>query len=131
MRNLAIILVAFMLAGCATILSGTTQTINVKIVDAANQADLSGVICTVVDGNGNSNAIVSNPAVIRVSKGDGGLVIHCKKSGYRQLNMSVGDSFNALTVVNVLFWPGFIIDAASGAYRKYPSHYMITMEKIK
>lgn len=131
MRSIVTILLFFTLTGCATIMSGTSQTINVKIVDAATQSDLSNVICTVVDGNGNSSAIVTNPAVIRVSKGDGGVVIHCKKTGYRQLNMSVGDSFNALTVINVLFWPGFIVDAVSGAYRKYPSHYMITMEKIK
>lgn len=60
----------------------------------------------------------------------GGIQVQCRKDGYRQLNTAVGDDFNAVTLVNVLFWPGFIVDAVSGSYTKYPSHYLVSMEKI-
>lgn len=129
MKKLAVMLGALILSGCATIFSGTSQTINVKVIDASNQQLLSNVSCTVSDGNGITHSIITNPAAISVSKGNGAIRIDCKKAGYKQLNMAVGDSFNALTVVNVLFWPGFIVDAVSGAYKKYPSHYQINMEK--
>jgi hypothetical protein len=118
-----------LLTGCATILSGTTQVINIKVVDPQDR--LLSARCSASDGQGNSYAIVTNPAAITVTKGNGSINITCHKSGYRQLNMAVGDNFDKMTIVNLLFWPGFIIDAASGAYKKYPSYYKITMEKIK
>ncbi|AIL65251.1 hypothetical protein NOVO_04345 [Rickettsiales bacterium Ac37b] len=31
-------------------------------------------------------------------------------------------------LVNVLFWPGFIVDAATGAVHKAPSHITVFME---
>lgn len=118
-------------SGCATVLSGSSQNINIKVVDSDTQEELAGAKCTVTDGIGNIYPLTSNPGMLRVSKNEGPISIRCKKPGYKQLNMGVGDSFNALTIVNVLFWPGFIIDAVSGAYKKYPSHYMISMEKTK
>jgi hypothetical protein len=119
------------LTGCATIMTGTRQTIHLKMIDVANNTMLSGVSCTFIDGSGNSYPIMSNPAQITVSTGSGSISVKCRKAGYKQANMAVGDNFNALTIINVLFWPGFIIDAASGAYKKYPSHYVIGMAKTK
>ena len=128
------ILVATMLAvsGCATVFSGTSQTIHVKAVDSATNDVLNGVSCTVTDGSGGTYAVAGNPGDVSVSKSTGGgLRVDCRKAGYRQLNTSVGDSFNAVTLVNVLFWPGFIVDGMSGAYKKYPSYYVVSMEKKK
>ena len=81
------------------------------------------------DGSGASHVISSNPGQATVSKARGSIRIDCKKSGYTQLNMAVGESFNAVTVVNVLFWPGFIVDAMTGAYKDLPSHYVVSMKK--
>jgi len=117
------------LGGCATLFSGTTQKLNVKAVDAATGAPLDLSYCTVVDGSGGSYMVASNPGTVVLSKSQGSLRIDCKKEGYKQLNTAVGEDFNKLTLVNVLFWPGFIIDGFSGAYKKYPSHYVVTMEK--
>ena len=123
-------LMALGLSGCATIFSGTTQTIHIKVIDANKQA-LSDVRCSVTDGTGGGYLITTNPGSAKVSKARGGVVVKCEKEGYKQLNTAVGDSFNPVTLVNILFWPGFIVDAASGSYRKYPSHYLVTMEKVK
>ncbi len=119
------------LCGCATVLTGTMQTIHIKVIDADTCQPLDCCRCTVTDGNGGTYAVVGNPATVKVCRGQGPILVECKKEGYRQLNTAVGDSFNAVTLVNVLFWPGFIVDAISGCYKKYPSHYVVTMEKIK
>ncbi len=129
MKKYLTLAAAIAVSGCATIVSGTSQEIHVQVVDNANNQPLHGVACTVFDGGGASYNMSTNPATITVSKGNGAIRIDCKKAGYKQMNMAVGDSFNAVTVVNVLFWPGFIVDAASGAYKSYPSHYVVSMQK--
>lgn len=123
-------LMALGLSGCATILSGTSQTIHVKSIDSVSKETLTDVRCSVTDGSGGGSTIMTNPGSTKVSRARGSVVVNCSKPGYRQLNTSVGDNFNAVTLVNILFWPGFIVDAASGSYRKYPSHYLVSMEKI-
>lgn len=122
-------LIALGLSGCATIFSGTMQTIHIKAVDANNNP-LSDIRCVATDGHGGGYTIMTNPGSVQVSR-KGAVVVKCVKEGYEQLNMAVGDSFNSVTLWNVFFWPGFIVDAASGSYRKFPSHYVVTMEKIK
>ncbi len=126
----AVGLVGLSLTGCATILSGTSQLVHVKAVDQ-NKKTLEGVRCSMTDGSGAGYVLGGNPGTVRVSKANGRLTVSCTKKGYRQLNTAVGDNFNAVTLVNVLFWPGFIVDAVSGSYRKFPSHYLVTMEKIQ
>lgn len=122
---------ATMLSACATIFSGTSQNINVMVVNAETNEKIEGAVCTVIDGNGTSFATTTNPAAVKVARGNGSIMVNCTKKGYKQLNTSVGDSFNAVSVVNVLFWPGFFVDLASGAYKKYPSHYVVGMSKVK
>lgn len=116
------------LSSCATIFSGTSQTLNVRVIDD-NKELLENVKCTVFDGSGGTYALLDNPGTVKVSRGNGTIKVDCKLKGYKQLNTAVGDSFNAVTVANVLFWPGFIVDAASGSYKKYPSHYEVHMTK--
>jgi hypothetical protein len=122
--------VSLLLTGCATIFSGTTQNINIKAVDVKTSQEVDDIICKVTDGDGMEYPVLSNPGSVHVKRGPGALVVNCKKEGYKQLNISVGDSFNAVTLVNVLFWPGLIVDGLSGAYKKYPSHYVVSMEKV-
>lgn len=128
--NKLIIFAALFLSSCGTMLSGTEQDINIKIVDQNNNL-LEGTACLVTDARNGTHILHSNPGIIKVARANKGiLTIDCKKPGYKQLNMHVGDSFNSATIVNILFWPGFIIDAAAGSYNKYPSHYLVRMDKI-
>ncbi|MDF2965728.1 MAG: putative lipoprotein [Rickettsiaceae bacterium] len=115
--------------GCGTVFSGTSQTINIKAVDAKDNSLLESCKCSVMDGSGGTYIVPANPGSVIVSRANGPVQVTCKKDGYRQLNTAVGDSFNATTLVNVLFWPGFIVDAMSGAYKKFPSHYVVAMER--
>lgn len=129
MKKIFFVLSLLSLSGCATVFTGSTQTISIKVEDNASKDALTGVSCNVTDSHGGHYVLSSNPGVITVTKGNGPLTVLCKKPGYQQVNTSVGDSFNGATLVNVIFWPGFLVDGASGAYRKYPSHYVVAMEK--
>ncbi len=129
MKRAIFTLSVFLLSGCATVFSGSTQTINVEAIDSANHHVLDGVSCVVIEPNGVRQVVSSNPGTVSVTRGSGALNVACKKEGYHQLSTAVGDSFNSTTLVNILFWPGFFVDMASGANKKYPSHYVANMEK--
>lgn len=130
MRKFISIILLLNLTACATIFSGSNQTINVKAVDSKTNEALTEVACTVREGNGVVHIVNSNPGTVSVSRGTGALDISCKRNGYTQGQTMAGDSFNAVTLVNILFWPGFLVDAVTGSYKKYPSHFVITMNEI-
>ncbi|HJD59459.1 MAG TPA: hypothetical protein LFW20_02120 [Rickettsia endosymbiont of Omalisus fontisbellaquei] len=129
-KLVTILMSTIILSGCATIFSGTTQDIHVKVIDNKNNTALENVVCTVTDGTGGNYVLPNNPGIVKVRRTSGAVLIDCKKEGYKQLNIAVGDNFNSVTLINVLFWPGFIVDALSGSYKKYPSHYLVAMENI-
>ncbi len=130
LKKLLKLLPVLALVGCATIFTGTTQTINLQAIDAQTSQPLSGVSCTIADGKGMIYSIPSNPGSVLVTKGAGGITPNCRKDGYVQKSFGVGDSFNAVTMINILFWPGFIVDAMTGSMHKYPSHITVVMEKV-
>lgn len=127
----SLFLAVTLLSGCATVLTGTSQNITLQAINAKTNEPLEDVVCTIRDSNGMIYAVPSNPGTVNINKGRGGLIPQCKKDGYKQLSYGVGDSFNAITIVNVLFWPGFLVDAATGSLNKYPSHISVMMEPKK
>lgn len=133
MKNIAkvsLVASAILLQGCATMFSGTNQTIKIEAVDNETKKPITGCHCTVTDGLGGQHIVTGNPGSATVSK-KGSVQVNCAKEGYRQINTAVGESFSGTTILNVFFWPGLIVDAASGAYKKLPSHYLVSMEKIQ
>lgn len=130
-KKLSIITTSLLMTGCATVFSGTSQTINVQAVDESNNQIIPNTICTITDGKGGVYTISSNPGSTVINKGRGSLETRCRAKGYRQKQVGVGQDFNAWTVANVIFWPGLLVDAATGAIQKYPSHITVLMEKVK
>ncbi len=122
------LLASLSLVGCATVFSGTTQQLHIQAVSSADQKILTDAKCTLTDTNGVPYIASSLPGVVTVQKGQGPLKVECTKSGYHQKTMGVGENFNKITLVNVLFWPGFIVDAVAGTLQKYPSHISVVME---
>ncbi len=119
------------IAGCATIVSGTTQAINLQAIDIRTREVIPGAMCTLTDGKNNTYIFNSNPGTVIITKGQGALVAHCERRGYIQKQVGIGQSFNAWTIANViLFWPGVFVDAMTGAMQKYPSHITVLMEPI-
>ncbi len=118
-----------LLTGCfATILSGSTQEIKMKVVDD-NDNLVEKVKCVIRDPSETNHSLTSNPGTVVIHRGSGSLFVDCKKEDYKQLNVIVGESFNSVTLLNLLWLPGFAVDAITGAYKQYPSHYVVNMTK--
>jgi hypothetical protein len=118
-----------LLNGCfATIFSGSIQEIKIKVLDGKGGL-VEGVQCSIHNPSGASIFLPSNPGKVIVQRGSGLLSIDCKKAGYRKSDVMVGESFNKVALFNILWLPGFAVDAVTGAYKKYPSHYLVIMEK--
>ncbi|WP_341807907.1 hypothetical protein [Wolbachia endosymbiont (group E) of Neria commutata] len=130
LRNVCLILsVTSLFSGCfATIFSGSTQEIRIKVVDNRDNL-VEGVRCVIHNPSGVSHFLPSNPGEVIVQRGSGLLSVDCRKAGYRRLDVMVGESFNKVALFNILWWPGFAVDAVTGAYKKYPSHYLVVMEE--
>jgi hypothetical protein len=124
----ALTLMTLTLAGCATVFSGSTQTINVKVVDSTTGSDLEGFTCSVRDLSGNETQIIDG--VVIVKKGNGALHVSCKKDGYRLKNIGIGSGFNGVSLVNILAPIGFLVDALTGSMWEFPSHIVVSMEKM-
>ncbi len=105
-------------SGCATIFTGTKQTIQLD-------SEPSGAMVQ-VDGIDRGET----PLALSLQKGNEGQVIRLEKEGYRARTFQAQTTFNGVAVLNLfnlLFWG---IDAASGALWKYdPQTYMMRLEK--
>lgn len=119
----------FLLGGCATIMSGTTQLINVQAIDKNTHDSVPNAKCTLTNSKNVTYPVDSNPGSVNVSREYGGLQAHCSAKGYRQTGVGTGSSFNAWTLVDIIFWPSFFVDAATGSAKKYPSHVTVLMER--
>lgn len=117
------------LAGCATIVSGTSQVISVQAIDARTHDVIPNAKCTLTNSKGVTYPVYGNPGSVTVSREYGGLQAVCLEKGYRQSGVGTGESFNAWTLVDIIFWPSFLVDAATGAAKKYPSHITVLMER--
>lgn len=119
------------LTSCATLISGTNQNINIKAVDVGTNETLSGVVCSVHTTKGAGyNVDLDTTSFISIEKDQGMLQFNCTKAGYKQVSVVSTQSFDGATIANILFWPGFIVDASTGSMKKYPSNIMISMKKI-
>lgn len=96
------------LSGCATLFGkkADTLTIHSKYPDAI----------LLVDGNeiGKGSATYSLPR-------DKTVIISAHKRGCQDTSMPTGQELNNTTFVNLLFWPGYLIDAASGSIHEASS----------
>lgn len=129
--NLLIVATVMLLTSCATLISGTNQNINIKAVDIGTNETLSGVVCSVNTTRGAGyNVDLDTNHSISIDKDQGMLQFNCTKAGYKQVSVVSTQSFDGTTIANILFWPGFIVDASTGSMKKYPSNIMISMKKI-
>jgi hypothetical protein len=129
--NLLIVATTLLLTSCATLISGPNQNINIKAIDIGTNEILSGVVCSVNTTKGAGyNIELDTTPFISVDKDQGKLQFNCKRVGYKQVSVVSAQSFDGATIANILFWPGFIVDASTGSMKKYPSNIMISMKKI-
>ena len=125
----ALALVPLAFTGCATIISGANQTMNIKAVNRATDQIVPGAMC-IVKGNNATYPMSSNPGVISVSRKSGVLDVQCTKRGYHTSVQAVTSSINGWTALNLLGFPivGFVVDAVTGSLNKYPSSVTVVMQ---
>ena len=125
--NKAVMIVAIIstATGCATITTGTTQSVMVKT--EKNVIDAS---CELTDKKGGKWYVPETPGTISVRKGDGPMSIVCKKDGYKVGTLSVDETLVGATFGNIILGGGIgvFVDAASGAAQQYPDEVIIWME---
>ena len=118
MKAIILALIVVSLSGCATIFTGSKQTvtINSEPPDANIQ----------VDGIDRGKT----PAIIKLKKGNEGQVITLKLKGYETRTFQPETTLNPVAVLNLLSIVGGGVDCLSGALWKYdPKTYEIILEK--
>ena len=125
----AVFYISVLLVGCATIVSGTSQVIHIQAIDEKTQQIIPAAKCSITNTKGVVYPVYGNPGSVDVAREYGGLQSLCTAKGYRQTGVGTGESFNAWTLVDIIFWPSFFVDAATGAAKKYPSHITVLMQR--
>ena len=112
---LAAILATSALAGCATLVEDSSQTINFQAVGATD------VMCDV--NSGKIKYTVRPPQTITVKKSKHDLNLTCMAAGNRVQTMTVSSALSGWTFANVVgggVVPGTLYDGETGAMFKYP-----------
>lgn len=117
-----LVLGASALTGCATLTTGTDQTVEVT-------TDPEGAACTFTRNGQTIGVVDPTPGTVTVAKANADILIRCTKTGYLDNTGKVGSTFQAWTFGNILFGGliGVFIDIASGATSEYEPRVQITM----
>lgn len=109
------------LQGCATILSGTTETI-------AFATNPPGASCE-LKRNGRQIGAVTTPGSLTVDKTKDGIDVVCHRPGYQDSTGFLPSGVEEATMGNIVLGGGigWAIDSAAGADNKYPEQITITM----
>jgi hypothetical protein len=122
MKKISILLLVatfFVVTSCATLFTGTKQTIQINSQPPGAKVQVDGI------DKGKT------PLAVDLKKGNTGQTITLKADGYETKSFQPETTFNgvsALNLLNLLFWG---IDAATGALWKYdPKFYDITLDPV-
>lgn len=120
--SLILLVVGTMLGGCATVVSGTTQTIGVN-------SDPEGADCQFRRKGVLVGRVNPTPGTMQVSKDYESVSVLCTKEGFDDTSGTIGSEFQAMTLGNILLGGviGVVVDAASGAMMKYPESVTFTL----
>jgi hypothetical protein len=102
------------LSGCATLVTGSSQTLTLD-------TQPPGAACLFKRDGATIGAVNPTPGSVSVTKAYKDIDVRCSKEGYADAIGRVGSNFQAMTFGNVLFGGlvGVVIDAASGAAMHY------------
>lgn len=119
-------LLVAVLSGCATITTGTTQSI---LVDTTP----TGAVCRFSRSDREIGVVNPTPGMFLVQKSGEPLSIICTKSGYYPNTGVLRADFEPMVFGNILFGGivGIVVDAASGADRKYDAALRLTLRKVE
>ncbi|NMA73330.1 MAG: hypothetical protein GX963_04060 [Bacteroidales bacterium] len=107
-----LIITALLLSSCATIFTKSRQSITftgepgTKIYDPTTNIKLAEIE-------------EDETATISLKKGLNDKQLVIKKEGETSKAVVIESTFNAQTLWNILFWPGFLVDLGTGKMNKY------------
>lgn len=115
------------MAGCATVVSGTSQSVSID-------TDPPGAACT-LSREGKEIAVIDpTPGTVEIDKDKDDIQLHCTKDGYLTSTGTLTSSRQNMAFGNIILggivgigFLGAIVDHASGAARKYPATISLTM----
>lgn len=109
-------------SGCATVTSGTTQTITIE-------TSPPGATCKLAREGETIGAVNPTPGSVTVGKDKDAIDISCDRDGFLSTSQTMTSSFEGWTLGNALIGGiiGIAIDAGSGAMNEYPSSIQITL----
>jgi len=113
-----------MLVGCASIVNGTHQ--NIQVVTPP----VTGASCLLSNSKGHWY-LASTPGSVKVHRAYGDLAVSCHKGGYAPANQTVKSKTKGMAFGNVVFGGliGTGVDAGDGAAYDYPDTITIPMQR--
>lgn len=114
-------LIILPLAGCASVVNGTTENVAVTTPPA------EGAKCVLKSSEGTYYVTTPGNATVHKTKND--LNVECDKDGFQHASLKVPAKFGAMTLGNVLAGGviGVGVDAATGANYSYPTAISVPM----
>lgn len=117
-KIIALALISFCFTGCASIFTGTTQTIQVNSIPNGANVSVGGL------DRGQT------PLPVVLKKSSSGECVTVALPGYQQKTFQPQTRFNPVAILNLWGILGWGIDAATGAMWKYdPTFYNIQLQK--
>jgi hypothetical protein len=112
------------LAGCASVFSGTTQSITVE-------TQPEGADCKVSKSGFVVGEVQSTPGYVRVNRGSVGLEIACTKPGYATARTAQPTQIESWVFGNVIAGGliGIVVDFSDGAAYRYDGYSMLAMQE--
>jgi hypothetical protein len=111
-----------LLAGCASITDGTSQTIIFALTPAE-------AICQLTRDGAELGSVSGKQNTITVGKGAKDIIVACKADGYGLKTQRLISKTQAAGIVGGVFLDLGITDMLTGAMWKYPSDVSIVLEK--
>jgi hypothetical protein len=108
-----------LLSGCATLFSGTDDDITFDSEPQGAQVLIDGIVV----GTTPTTVVVDRPGLEETD-------VTVQLEGYEPLRFELDTEFNNTAILNVFFWPGFVIDVLTGALFKYDKKsYTVDLEE--
>lgn len=122
MRVLPALLLAATLPACATVTSGTSQSLSII-------TEPPGASCTLTREGAVIGVVNPSPGTIQVSKSSREIAVRCTRQGHFAGFNSVPAQFQGMTAGNILIGGliGLAVDAASGAISRYPESAIVVL----
>jgi hypothetical protein len=110
-----------LLGGCATVTTGTTQSINID-------SDPQAAECTLTR-EGAALGTVTTPSPLTIKRHAATVHVVCRKSGYEDGRSVMNSRFETASAGNFLVGGiiGVMVDASSGANSRYDTHVMVRL----